>query len=52
MRAVGIVYVLPLRRGLALSQSERNKGKIPPNYNLLQWRPPHVNRVLFAEWDS
>jgi len=49
---VRIVYVLPSRRGLALSQFERNKVNLAPNYNLLHWRPPHVNGVVFAELDS
>jgi len=49
---VPIVYVLPSRRGLALSQFERNKVNVAPNYNLLHWRPPHVNGVVFAELDS
>jgi len=25
---------------------------VPHNYNLLHWRPPHVNGVVFAEFDS
>jgi len=49
---VRIVYVLLSRRGLALSQFERNKVNVPPNYHLLHWRPPHVNGVVFAELDS
>jgi len=49
---VRIVYVRPLRRGLALSQFERNKVNVASNYNLLHWRPPHVNGVVFAELDS
>jgi len=49
---VRIVYVLPSRRGLALSQFERNQVNVAPNYNLLHWRSPHVNRVMFAELDS
>jgi len=49
---VRIVYVLPSPRGLALSQFERNKVNVVPNYNLLHWRPPHVNGVVFAELDS
>jgi len=49
---VRIVYVLPSRRGLALSQFERNKVNVAPNYNLLHWCPPHVNGVVFAELDS
>ena len=47
-----IVYVLPSRRGLALSQFERNKVNVATNYNLLHWRPPPVNGVVFAELDS
>ena len=47
-----IVCVLPSRRGLALSQFERNKVNVAPNYNLLHWRPPPVNGVVFAELDS
>ena len=47
-----IVYVLPSRPGLALCQFERNKVNVAPNYNLLHWRPPHVNGVAFAELDS
>ena len=47
-----IVYVLQSRRGLALSQFERNNVTVAPNYNLLYWRPPHVNGVVFAELDS
>ena len=47
-----IVFVLPSRRGLALSQFERNKVNLAPNYNLLHWRPPHVNVVVFSELDS
>ena len=47
-----IVYDLLSRRGLALSQFERNKVNVAPNYNLLHWRPPHVNEVGFAELDS
>jgi len=47
-----IAYVLPSRPGLALSQFERNKVNVAPNYNLLQWGPPHVNGVLFAGLDS
>jgi len=49
---VRIVYVLPSRPGLALSQFVRNKVNVAPNYNLLHWRPPHVNGVVFAELDS
>jgi len=49
---VRIVYVLPSRRGLALSQFERNNVNVAPNYNLLHWRPPHVNGVVFAELDT
>jgi len=49
---VRIVYVLPLRRGLALSQFERNKVNVAPNHNLLHWRPPHVNGVGFPEVGS
>jgi len=49
---VRIVYVLPSRRALALFQFERNKVKAAPNYNLLHWRPPPVNVVVFAELDS
>jgi len=51
-RAVRIIYVLPSRCGLALSQFEGNKVNVTPNYNLLQWRPPHINEVVFAELDS
>ena len=47
-----IVYVLPSRRGLPLSQFQRNTVNVAPNYNLLHWRPPHVNWVLFAKLDS
>jgi len=47
-----IVCVLPSRRGLALSQFERNNVNVAPNYNLLPWHPPHVNGVVFAELDS
>ena len=47
-----IVYVLPSPCGLALSQFERNKVNVTPKYNLLHWRPPHVNGVVFAELDS
>jgi len=47
-----IVYVLPSRRGLALSQFERNKVNVALNYYLLHWCPPHVNEVVFAELDS
>ena len=46
-----IVYILLSRRGLALSQFERNKVNIASNYNLLHWRPLHVNRVMFAKLD-
>ena len=46
-----IVYVLPSRRGLALSQFARNKVNVAPNYNLLRSSPPHVNGVVFAELD-
>jgi len=49
---VRIVYVLPSRRGLAPCQVERNKVNVGPNYNLLHWRPAHVNGVVFAELDS
>jgi len=49
---VRIVYVLPSRRGVALSQFESNKVKVAPNYNLLHWRPPHVTGVVFAKLDS
>jgi len=49
---VRIVYVLPSRHGLALSQFERNNVNVAPNYNLLHWCPPHVNGVVFAELDS
>jgi len=47
-----IVYVLPSRLGLALSQFEMNKVKVAPNYNLVHWGRPHVNRLVFAELDS
>jgi len=49
---VHIVYVLPSRRGLALSLFERNKVHVAPNYNLVNWRPPHVNGVVFTKLDS
>jgi len=49
---VRIVYVLPSRRGLALSLFERNRVNVAPNYNLLHWRPPHVNGVVFPKLDS
>jgi len=49
---VRIIYVLPSRRRLALSQFERNKVNVALNYNLLHWRPPHVNKVVFADFDS
>jgi len=49
---VRIVCVLLSPRGLALSQFERNKVNVAPNYNLLHWRPSHVNGVVFAELDS
>jgi len=49
---VCIVYILPSRRSLAPSQFERNKVNVAPNYNLLHWRPPHVNGVVFAKLDS
>jgi len=48
---VRIVYVLPSRRGLALSHFERKKVNVAPNYNLLHSRLPHVNGVVFAELD-
>jgi len=51
-RAVHIVYVRLSRRGLALSQFERNMVNLTPKYHLLHWRPPHVNGVVFAELDS
>jgi len=49
---VRILYVLSSRCGLALSHFERNKVNVTPNYNLLHWRTPHVNGVVFAELDS
>jgi len=49
---VRIVYVLQSRRGQALSQFERNKVNVAPNYHLLNWPAPHVNWVVFAEFDS
>jgi len=49
---VRIIYVRPSRRGLGPSQFERNKLNVTPNYNLLHWRPPHFNGVVFAELDS
>jgi len=29
-----------------------NQVNVTPNYNLLHWRPPHINVVVFAQLDS
>ena len=49
---MGIVYALQSRGGLALSQFERNKVHVAPNYNLYHWRTPNINRVVFTKFDS
>jgi len=49
---VAIVYVLPSRGRLALSEFERNKVNVAPNYNLLHLRPAHINGVVFANFNS
>ena len=51
-RAVHIVYVLPSRCSQGLPPDKRIKINVAPNYHALHWRPPHVNVIEFAKWDS
>ena len=47
-----IVWTWPSSRGQGETPEQRVKLNLSPDYNMLHWRPPHVNGVQFAELDS
>jgi len=49
---VRIVWTWPSRRGQGQTPERRANLNFRPDYNMLHWRPPHINGVQFAELDS
>jgi len=49
---VCIVWTRPAKRGQGQKPERRANVNFGPDYNMLHWRPPHINRVQFAELDS
>jgi len=49
---VRIVWTGPSRHGQGHTPERRVKLNFRPEYNMLHWRPPHINGVQFAELDS
>ena len=47
-----IVWSWPSRRGQGQIPERRANLNVRPDYNMLHWRPPHINGVQFAELDS
>jgi len=47
-----IVWTWPCRRGQGPTPEQLAKLDFSPDYNMLHWCSPHVNRVQFAELDS
>jgi len=49
---VRIVWTWPSRRGQGQTPERRANLNFRPDYNMLHWRPSHINGVQFAELDS
>jgi len=49
---VRIVWTWPSRRGQGQTPERSANLNFRPDYNMLHWRPPHINGVQFAELDS
>ena len=47
-----IVCTSPFRRGQGQTPERRANINFRPDYNMLHWRPPHINGVQFAKLDS
>jgi len=50
-RGVPIVWTWPSRRGQGQTPEGRANLNFRPDYDMLHWRPPHINGVQFAELD-
>jgi len=49
---VRIVWTWPSRCGQGKTPERRGNLNFRPDYNMLHWRPPHINGVQCAELDS
>jgi len=49
---VRIVWTWPSKRGQGHTPERRANLNFRPDYNMLHWRPPHINGVQFAELGS
>ena len=51
-KMIFLLMTWPSRRGQGQTPERRANLNLRPDYNMLHWRPPHINGVQFTELDS